>query len=196
MKTDIILAGVGGQGILTIAAAMGLSAMRLNLHIKQSEVHGMSQRGGAVQSHLRISNKPISSDLIPIGTADIVLSVEPMESLRYLSYLNEDGWLITNSKPYVNIPDYPDLEKIFDHIRTLPHQLILDAEKMATEGGFPRSSNIVMLGAAITFQCCLNDRAIEESLGELFGRKGKEVVDANIKAYHAGKDYALKNTSR
>ena len=107
MKKDIILAGVGGQGILSIAATIGFAAIEAGLHIKQSEVHGMSQRGGDVQSHLRLSDSEIASDLIPFGKADMIISVEPMESLRYLPMLSPDGWLITNTTPFINIPNYP-----------------------------------------------------------------------------------------
>jgi indolepyruvate ferredoxin oxidoreductase, beta subunit len=114
MKTDIILAGVGGQGILTIAATIGMAAVNKNLYLKQAEVHGMSQRGGDVQSNLRISDKPIYSDLIAKGCADIILSVEPMEALRYLPYLKKGGYVITNIVPFKNIPDYPETESILE----------------------------------------------------------------------------------
>lgn len=127
MKADIILAGVGGQGILSIAASIGVAALDNELYIKQAEVHGMSQRGGAVQSNLRISSKPIASDLIPLGNADLILSVEPMESLRYLPYLAANGWLVTNSNPYVNIPDYPDMGAIEEQIAVHPNHVLLDA---------------------------------------------------------------------
>ena len=117
MKTDIILAGVGGQGILSIAATIGMAALHNDLHLKQAEVHGMSQRGGAVQSNMRISDKEIASDLIPMGAADIILSVEPMESLRYLPFLKKGGWLVTNTTPFVNIPDYPEIEEVLKEIK-------------------------------------------------------------------------------
>ena len=151
MKSDIILAGVGGQGILSIAATIGMAALENDLHLKQSEVHGMSQRGGSVQSHLRISDKPISSDLIPVGQANIIISVEPMESLRYLNYLMNDGWVVTNSKPFLNIPDYPELEKVLDEIKSLKNHVLLDADKIAREIKSARSSNMVILGAASPF---------------------------------------------
>ena len=124
MKTDIILAGVGGQGILSIAATIGMAALHNDLYLKQAEVHGMSQRGGAVQSNMRISDKEIASDLIPMGAADIILSVEPMESLRYLPFLKEDGWLVTNTTPFVNIPDYPEADE----------NKLASIEENATEG--------------------------------------------------------------
>jgi indolepyruvate ferredoxin oxidoreductase beta subunit len=148
MKTDIILAGVGGQGILSIAAVIGEAALEDGLFMKQSEVHGMSQRGGDVQSHLRISDRAIASDLIPLGTADIIISLEPMEALRYLPYLKKDGWVVTNSKPFINISAYPKLEQIMDSYNLLPNKVILDVEQIAKDLGTPRSSNVILLGAA------------------------------------------------
>jgi indolepyruvate ferredoxin oxidoreductase beta subunit len=131
MKKDIILAGVGGQGILSIAAIIAYAALEENLFIKQSEVHGMSQRGGAVMSNLRISDKPIASDLIPLGKADAIIAVEPMESLRYLEYLSPDGWLITNLEPFINIPDYPNIEDIKAEILKVKNHVILNADEIA-----------------------------------------------------------------
>ncbi len=135
MKADIILAGVGGQGILSIAAGIGLAAVKSKLFIKQAEVHGMSQRGGDVQSHLRISDKPIASDLIPQGKAHLILSVEPMEGLRYLPFLRKDGWLVTNTTPFDNIPDYPNIEEIIKEIKRIPNHIALDADSIAKEVG-------------------------------------------------------------
>ena len=152
MKTDIILAGVGGQGILSIAAALGSAALTNNLYMKQAETHGMSQRGGDVQSFMRISDRPIYSDLIAKGRADIILSVEPMEALRYLPYLREGGFVVTNSTPFINIPNYPEVEKVMSTLKSLPHQVIIDADTIAKESaGNVRASNFVMLGAASPF---------------------------------------------
>jgi indolepyruvate ferredoxin oxidoreductase beta subunit len=190
MKKDIILAGVGGQGILTIAATLGLCAVEEGLYIKQSEVHGMSQRGGDVQSHVRLSDKPISSDLIPFGKADMIISVEPMESLRYLPMLNpEKGWLITNSKPFVNISDYPDMDNIFAQIDKVKNHIVLDAEQIAKDVGSPRAANIVILGAASPF-LDLEYELIEVALKKLFGKKGEDVVNLNLAALKAGYDFA------
>ena len=108
MKKDIILAGVGGQGILSIATIIGEAATNANVQLKQAEVHGMSQRGGDVQSNLRLSNEEIYSDLIPKGKADMIIAMEPMEALRYADCLSADGVIITSSAPFVNIPNYPD----------------------------------------------------------------------------------------
>lgn len=191
MRTDIILAGVGGQGILSIAATIGMAAIANNLHIKQAEVHGMSQRGGAVQSHFRLSSDPISSDLIPKGKADIILSVEPMEALRYLDFLKPDGWIVTNAAPFVNITDYPEIETVLNKLKSGKNTILLDADKIAKELGSPRSSNIVMLGAASPF-IDIPYEALENAIKEIFLRKGDKVIEANINALSAGRTYADK----
>ncbi|KAF5075673.1 Pyruvate ferredoxin/flavodoxin oxidoreductase [anaerobic digester metagenome] len=193
MKSDIILAGVGGQGILSIAAAIGLAAVKENLYIKQAEVHGMSQRGGDVQSNLRISDKPIASDLIPVGKATLILSVEPMESLRYLPFLSENGWLVTNSTPFNNITDYPSTESIIAEIKKVKNHIIIDADAIAKEAGSSRASNIVMLGAASPF-LNMPFENIEDGIRQLFGRKGADVVETNLKALRAGRAYTEKNS--
>jgi indolepyruvate ferredoxin oxidoreductase beta subunit len=190
MKKDIILAGVGGQGILSVAAVIGMAALENNLFVKQAEVHGMSQRGGAVMSHLRISSEEIYSDLIQIGGADIILSVEPMESLRYLEYLSPDGWLITNTKPFVNVPDYPDLEKLLKEINSLPRSVAFDANEIALQLKAPKASNIVMVGAASPYLDIPYEK-VEEGIRKLFGRKGEEVVETNLRALKAGKEKSI-----
>ncbi len=187
MKKDIILAGVGGQGILTVAAAIGLAAMEEGYKIKQSEVHGMSQRGGAVISHLRISSEEIFSDLIPEGTADIILGIEPMEAVRYLSFLKPEGWLITNSKPFVNINDYPEHEKLLSYIKSLPHSIIVDADRIAKEIKAPKSSNIIMVGAASPF-LGIKKENLERAIHILFAKKGEKVVNSNLIALKAGEE--------
>ncbi|HPO56196.1 MAG TPA: indolepyruvate oxidoreductase subunit beta [Ignavibacteriaceae bacterium] len=189
MKYDIILAGVGGQGILSIAAAIGWAALDSKLFIKQSEVHGMSQRGGAVQSNLRISSEEIASDLISFGSADLILSVEPMESLRYLPFLSDKGWLVSNSKPFVNINNYPPLEDIYSEIKKIKNHILIDAEKTAKEIGNYRASNIVMLGAASPF-IDITYASLEKGIKTIFGRKGEEVVSLNLRALEAGRKFA------
>ncbi len=192
MKTDIILAGVGGQGILSIAASIGMAALENNLYLKQAEVHGMSQRGGAVQSHMRLSEKEILSDLIPRGQADIILSVEPMESLRYLPFLHKDGWLVTNTNPYKNITDYPDESEIMELVKQYKNHIAIDADKIASEVGSKRASNIVMLGAASPF-FKMTPESFEEGIRKIFARKGDKVVDMNIEAFRAGQRFANEN---
>jgi indolepyruvate ferredoxin oxidoreductase, beta subunit len=189
MKTDIILAGVGGQGILTIAAAIGFASLYEHKFVKQAEVHGMSQRGGAVQSHLRVSDQPIASDLIPLGNADLILSVEPMEALRYLPFLAKTGWVVTNAIPFENIPDYPSIARIEAEVRLLPNSVWINAEQLAKDCHSPRSSNIVMLGAA-SEHLGLSVNSLIVGVEQVFNRKGKDVVDANIRALETGRNFA------
>ena len=187
MQTNIILSGVGGQGILSIAAVIGKAALKDGLFMKQSEVHGMSQRGGDVQSNLRISDQPIASDLIAKGSADIIISLEPMEALRYLPYLKKDGWVVTNSKPFINIPNYPELDKIMDAINVLPNKVTVDVEQIAKDLGAARSGNMVMLGAASPY-IGIEYSKLEDGIRSIFGRKGEDVVTMNLKALAAGRE--------
>ena len=193
MKKDIILAGVGGQGILSVAAVIGLAAIDYGLEIKQSEVHGMSQRGGAVVSHLRISDEKIYSDLIPYGEADMIISMEPMESLRYVNYLKKDGWLITNTKPFINVPDYPPLDKLLEAIESFPHSIAINADAIAKKVKSPRSTNMVMVGAASPYigVPLVN---IENGIRQIFGRKGDDVVNLNFEALKAGREFTKQHS--
>lgn len=185
MKNDIILAGVGGQGILSIAAIIGLAAVENNLFIKQAEVHGMSQRGGDVQSHLRLSDREISSDLIPYGSADVILSVEPMESMRYLPWLSAKGHLVTNSNPFINIPDYPDIDLLLAEVGKVPNSLIIDADSIAKDIGSSRVANTVILGAASHF-IDIPYISLENAIRKLFGKKGNKIIELNLKAMKVG----------
>lgn len=186
MKCDIILAGVGGQGTLSIAAIIGLAAVEKQLFLKQSEVHGMSQRGGDVQSHFRLSDEEIYSDLIPHGQADLIISVEPMESLRYLPWLSASGWIVTNSVPFNNITDYPDSDLIIKEIKKVKNSIVIDADTIAKEAGSAKSSNMVILGAASSF-ISMPFESIENAVRKLFARKGEEIVAMNLKALREGK---------
>ncbi|MBN1821838.1 MAG: indolepyruvate oxidoreductase subunit beta [Prolixibacteraceae bacterium] len=192
MKVDIILAGVGGQGILSIASIIGVAAVDKGLYLKQAETHGMSQRGGAVVSHLRIADYPIASDLIPKGQADVIISVEPMESLRYVDFLADNGKVITNLVPVVNIPEYPELEDIYRELEKLPGYTALDADKIAREKGNPKATNMVMLGAASPFLQIDKD-LLEKAIEKIFSCKGSQIVNLNIQAFRAGHEYSGKS---
>ncbi len=193
MKKDIVLGGVGGQGILTIATVIGMAALSEGLQLKQSEVHGMSQRGGDVQSNLRLSSDPIASDLIPEGKADMIIAVEPLESLRYFNMLNrETGWLITSIVPFKNIPDYPPMEEVLAEITRLPRYITIDADKMAQAQGSVKAANIVVLGAASPF-LDLKYESLEKAIRQLFGKKGDDIVALNLNALKAGRQFAEEN---
>ena len=190
MHYDIILAGVGGQGILTIATILDRTAHSMGLHFKQCEVHGMSQRGGAVESHVRISSESIASDLIPEGTADIILSSEPLESLRYLSFLSPSGRVITSSTPFKNMASYPDETALLNAIKALPRALLVDAGALATQAGSVRSQNLVMLGALMPF-VKLDKAEVEKQIEALFADKSETIRNANQKAFQFGYEASI-----
>lgn len=192
MKKDIILAGVGGQGILSIATVIGEAALQEGLYLKQAEVHGMSQRGGDVQSNLRLSSEPIMSDLIPKGGADLIISLEPMEALRYVEYLAPDGWIVTSCVPFLNIPNYPELETVLNRIKAYEHHVLLDVETLAKEAGAPaQAANMVLLGAAIPMLGIDHDKMIA-GVSRVFARKGEAVVETNVKAVETGYAFSVR----
>lgn len=186
MKKDIILCGVGGQGILSVATIIGEAATKAGINLKQAEVHGMSQRGGDVQSNLRLSTEAIYSDLIPKGGCDVIISMEPMEALRYLPYLSKDGAVVTSNKPFVNIPNYPDEEKLFAELNALPKVVQLDIEQVAKDAGSARSANVVLLGMAARYLDIVSADQLRQAVATIFARKGEAVVNANLKAFDMG----------
>ena len=187
MKYDVILAGVGGQGVLSVAACIAAGAMKAGLAVRQSEVHGMAQRGGAVQAHLRLSDRPIASDLVPRGAADMILGMDPLESLRFLAYLAPGGVLVTATEPFANIPDYPEVGGLLAAVRRLPRHRLVDAAALAREAGSARAANMVLVGAASAY-LPLERAHLEQAIAEMFAGKGEAVVAANLKAFAAGQD--------
>ncbi len=185
MNYDIILAGVGGQGVLSVGAIIAQSAMKSGFFVKQSEVHGMSQRGGAVLANLRISDSEIASDLIATGTAAMVLSMEPLESLRYVGYLAPDGELVTSKNPLENITDYPDVEEVYAQIRKIPKSTLIDSLALARDAGSLLATNMVMVGAA-AHALPVPESTITKTISEVFARKGERVVETNLKAFDLG----------
>ncbi len=192
MKQDIILAGVGGQGILSIAFVIDNAALKDGFYFKQAEVHGMAQRGGAVQSHLRISKEKIYSDLIPKGSADMIISVEPLEVLRYFDYLSMEGIIVTSRNPYENIPDYPDVNEVMSQIRKSKKVIDVDSVKLAKEAGTTKAQNMVVLGAASS-DLPIKEESLLEFIEVLFKDRGEKLVELNRKAFHLGKEAAGNN---
>ena len=190
MKLDIKLSGVGGQGILSIATVIGEAATAAGLHLKQAEVHGMSQRGGDVQSDMRLSTDGICSDLIPLGQADLIISMEPMEALRYLPYLAPDGAVVTASRPFVNIPNYPEEAALLAELDALPHVVRLDIDAIAREKGLPKSANMILLGMAAPSLPLLQPAQLRDAIARVFARKGDAVVNANLEAFDLGFEHA------
>ncbi|MFH0901298.1 MAG: indolepyruvate oxidoreductase subunit beta [Pseudomonadota bacterium] len=187
MEANIILAGVGGQGILSISLVIDMAAVKQGLSFKQAEVHGMSQRGGAVQSHLRISGGTIYSDLVPKGRGTLVLAIEPLESLRYVEYLSPDGAVVSGVDPFVNIPNYPDVAGVLDAVASLPRSILVPAEKLARKAGNARAQNMVLLGAASPY-IGLREEVLEDCIRIAFERKGQKIQDINVAAFRAGRD--------
>jgi indolepyruvate ferredoxin oxidoreductase beta subunit len=185
MTYDIILCGVGGQGVLSLAAIIAMASKEEGLQVRQAEVHGMAQRGGAVMSHLRISDGPIYSDLVSKGGADMILSMEPLESLRYTDYLKPEGVVVTSSIPFINIPNYPELEEILNKIKALPKSVLIDSKSLAKEVGNLKAGNMIMVGGGSNF-LPLSRKSLEKAVSLIFGRKGQDMVDKNIQALELG----------
>ncbi|MCK9163438.1 MAG: indolepyruvate oxidoreductase subunit beta [Bacteroidales bacterium] len=192
MKIDIILCGVGGMGALSSAAIISKAALDMGMHMKQAETHGMSQRGGDVQSHLRLSDREIASDLIPEGECDLIISVEPMEALRYLPFLNKkDGWVITNENPFINIPNYPEKEVVLAELKKLKNSIVFDADQIARDLGNFKGTNMVVLGAASKY-LKIDIEKLEKAIRGTFEKKGEEIVESNINSLRAGRAVADK----
>ena len=188
MICNMILCGVGGQGVLSLAAIIAKASLSAHLNVRQSEVHGMSQRGGEVSSHLRIGNEEIVGDLVPSGTADLIISMEPMESLRYLNYLKPSGIVITASEPVKNISNYPDVNAVYAKIAEIPGSICLEAESLAEAAGSRRASNMVLIGAASSFLPLETD-GLQNAIRETFASKGESIVETNLKAFDAGRRF-------
>ena len=194
-KCDIIFAGVGGQGVLSLSSIIGMSAMREGLEVKQTEVHGMAQRGGAVVAHLRIADRPIASNLIASGGADLIIGMEPVEALRCLPYLSTRGTLVTSSNPFINIPDYPDLDPLLKRIMSLPEAIVVDCARVARKAGSLHATNMVLVGAAAHLLPVRSD-AIERAVAEFFSRKGQRVIDTSVRAFRLGGEAAIRTSTQ
>jgi len=190
MKCDIVSSGVGGQGVLSVSVIIAAGALMDRLFVKQSEEHGMSQRGGAVVTHLRISDEPIHSDIIPRGSADLIISMEPVEALRRLPWLAPDGILLTSADPVRNMQNYPPLEEVFAEIRKLPRSRLIEAGRLARAAGLTKADNMVMVGAA-SWSLPLKPETLEACIRKIFRSKSEKVVRANLAAFRSGREATI-----
>ncbi len=187
MKHDVLLCGVGGQGILSIAYVLDNCALDSGLFLKQPEVHGMAQRGGAVHAHVRVSDQPICSDLLPLGSADLLLSLEPLEALRYLEYLSpETGWVVSDITPFTNIANYPETGSLDDILLRLPRTILFNGSLLARKAGSPKAQNIVALGVA-SARFPYPAELFEKHIATLFSAKSERLVNINLNAFKLGK---------
>lgn len=191
MKYDLVLCGVGGQGILSVAAVIAQAAMDEGLSVRQSEVHGMAQRGGAVQAHLRIADREIHGSLIGRGRADMLLSMEPLETLRYMEFLTAEARVITALEPFKNIPNYPDIKLLRETLKNVSRLLALPVEDMAKEAGHIRSANMVLVGAASVW-LPIGKETLREAVAKRLGSKGKNMLELNLRAFDLGRSGAEK----
>ncbi|MCL1818803.1 MAG: indolepyruvate oxidoreductase subunit beta [Spirochaetaceae bacterium] len=184
---DIVLCGVGGQGVLSVAAIIAQAAVSEGREVCQSEVHGMAQRGGAVLAHLRIAQGAVHSCLVPGGCADMILSLEPLESLRYTDMLAPGGILITAEEAFVNIPNYPEMETVYAAIAAFSGSRRVPALRLAQEAGSPRAVNMVLVGAAAK-QLPLKTESLENAIRERFASRGEKTAAMNLAAFSNGRN--------
>lgn len=184
---SILLAGVGGQGILRASDILCLAFMASGLDVKKSEVHGMAQRGGCVTSHVRYGRK-VYSPIAKKGDVDILVSFEKLEALRYLDYLKPQATIIINEEeiypPSVNLGDAQYPENIYDRVsRYFETVKMINALDLARKAGNIRAVNTVLLGVLSTFLDLKSD-LWEEVLQKAFPSKS---LEANLKAFNLGK---------
>ena len=179
MKCDVIIVGVGGQGILLTSNVISDAALASGFDVKKSETHGMAQRGGSVVTHVRIGDK-VNSILIPKGEADILIASEPVEALRYMDYLGPKGIAIVNSTP-IKVPSYPDMSQVYAELNK-QGALVFDALAVAKKAGHPLTQNTVLIGAASKYLPMKEDMIIE-AIKENVSKK----LEENLRAFELGR---------
>lgn len=188
MKNEnIVIAGVGGQGVLFTSKIIGETVLASNMNVFTSEIHGMAQRGGAVVSSVKIGNNP--SPLVADSEADIVLAFEPVEALRVINKMSENTIVIMNINPVIPFPvslgneKYPKMEYIMSKIKKISKTLLtIDANKLAQQAGSSITMNTVMIGAFSHFSV-LSKKKIKETIKR---HVPKKYVDVNIRAFELG----------
>lgn len=189
MKADVVLCGVGGQGVLTVAGLLAEAARRRGLHVRQGEIHGMSQRGGAVEATLRMSDAPIAGPQIGRGRVDLLIATEPLEALRNVDRLAPSGVAVAATDPVDDIDGYPDLDELLDRLRALPRAVLVPAGALARKAGAVKAANVVVVGAALPF-LPLDAEGVESVIRDAFAARGERLVEANLAALAAGLGHA------
>jgi indolepyruvate ferredoxin oxidoreductase beta subunit len=190
-KINIILTGVGGQGVITAANILGKAALNEKINVFVSEVHGMAQRGGSVNCSVRMGD--VSGPLVASGTADVILSTEPIEALRYIGYSNKNTKIITDINPVVPYTvsvgeeKYPDIEEVFKELSKYGKLYKIDAVKLSRDAGALITKNIVMLGALsatniLPFKPEVFLETILENIPKKFKAMNRKAFDGGLKA--------------
>ena len=185
MSCKIIVSGVGGQGAITIAQLILGAAFKDNLYALQSEVHGMSQRGGAVNAHVIVSSMEVFSPVVMAGDGDILISLEPLETLRYLPLLKSGAHVIAAMEPVVNMDNYPEREELMGALARIPGVQLIDTETHSRALNAKKSGNIILLGVAARHMGIASARW-REALTERFAGKGEAIITKNIEAFECG----------
>lgn len=182
----IILSGVGGQGVLSLAQILLEALRRSGLHTLQSEIHGMSQRGGSVHAQVCYAEAPLSSPIIDEGCADLLIALEPLEALRYVSMLRLNGALVVSEEPQTDMAGYPPLEDIYAALKAVPGAHLVDTEDLARRLNHRQAGGMALLGMASRF-LPVDDAVWREVIAQRFEAKGPRITEKNLEAFEAGR---------
>ena len=189
---DVIIVGVGGQGILTCSNILAKASINAGLNVLTSEVHGMAQRGGSVEVHVRIGD--VHSPLIPFGSADVMIALEPVEALRKVEFVGEDSIVLMNVRPIIPVSvtlgmaKYPSVEDVVERLKGLVKRVIkIDALDVAKRAGDVRTANVVMLGAFVKHTNLFTIEEVERAIREVLP---ENVHYVNVKALRFGYEHA------
>lgn len=189
-EMNILIAGVGGQGALTLAGVMADAAIKSDINVISGEVHGMAQRGGAVFVHVRMGGK-VRGPIIPLGQANVIIGLEMVEPLRYLDFLSDNGSIVVSKTPIVpplvwaGLAVYPDEQTVFDQYKKITDSVyLIDSLGLANRTGNPLTANIVLLGAmAACVDLPFEKQVMLDSLASIMPER---IRDINIHAFELG----------
>jgi len=182
----IVLSGVGGQGVLSLAQIVLEALRRSGLHALQSEIHGMSQRGGSVHAQVCFSKVPLTSPIIDEGCADLLIALEPLEALRYVSMLRMNGHLVVSEEPQVNMEGYPPIEDVYAALKAVRGSHLIDTEDLARKLNHKQAGGMALLGMASKF-LPVSEETWRDVITQRFEAKGARVTEKNIEAFQAGR---------